>query len=214
MVRNSCGLRIGKIRSKGYAIWLRLLLSSASRRLNMTFLKGAALVKKYFKSENEKVKLAVNEPTRARDQMIVTKHSKLQSCVASITTTISTLIERKNESELSLIEALSDSARLIIDAIFEETSICRSLIASNVNSTLKDALASTEIDGYLFGKDLSERLKQTKLTSLDVQALAKKSSSRAPKNSRCPLQQSRPRNTSVAAPSGHKQSTTLLSRQQ
>uniref|UniRef100_A0ABD2W7N0 Uncharacterized protein n=1 Tax=Trichogramma kaykai TaxID=54128 RepID=A0ABD2W7N0_9HYME len=82
------------------------------------------------------------------------------------------------------------------------------MIASNVNSTLKDTLASTEIDGYLFGKDLSERLKQTKLTSLDVQAVAKKSSSSAPKNSRGPLQQSRPRNTFVAAPSGHKQSTT------
>uniref|UniRef100_A0ABD2WCZ4 Uncharacterized protein n=1 Tax=Trichogramma kaykai TaxID=54128 RepID=A0ABD2WCZ4_9HYME len=60
------------------------------------------------------------------------------------------------------------------------------MIASNVNSTLKDTLASTEIDGYLFGKDLSERLKQTKLTSLDVQALAKKSSSSAPKNSKRP----------------------------
>uniref|UniRef100_A0ABD2WDZ3 Uncharacterized protein n=1 Tax=Trichogramma kaykai TaxID=54128 RepID=A0ABD2WDZ3_9HYME len=74
----------------------------------------AALVKKYFTPENctfldpptlnKEVELAVNEPTRARDQRIVTRHSKLQSCVASITTTISTLIERKNESELPLID--------------------------------------------------------------------------------------------------------------
>ncbi|CAB0043257.1 unnamed protein product [Trichogramma brassicae] len=141
---------------------------------------------------NTEVKSAVNESCRNRDQRIVHKQEKLNACMGALAGALTTLLTRKNDDDLLMIEALSDASRLLVDTIHDESAIRRSLILANVNPSLKDTLATTEIDGQLFGKNLSEVMKQAQATGKDVRTLAKKNaiptnvSEKASKNEKGP----------------------------
>ncbi|KAL7288599.1 hypothetical protein TKK_0017336 [Trichogramma kaykai] len=80
---------------------------------------------------------------------------------------------------------------MLVDAIRDETLLWRSLILSNVNCSIRDALSSTQPNEMLFGSTLSEDLKQAKAINQDVMSIAKKpTSSENSKNYRTPLHQS------------------------
>ncbi|KAL7307752.1 hypothetical protein TKK_0000424 [Trichogramma kaykai] len=82
-----------------------------------------------------------------------------------------------NDADVNLtaIENLSGASSLIIDALHDETAMRRALILGNVNTSMKDVLSTTVPDEFLFGKDLSELLKQALTTHKDIQVLSKKS---------------------------------------
>ncbi|CAB0040182.1 unnamed protein product [Trichogramma brassicae] len=108
------------------------------------------------------------------DQRIEHKQEKLNACMGALAGALTTLLTRKNDDDLLMIEALSDASRLLVDTIHDES------------------LATTEIDGQLFGKNLSEVMKQAQATGKDVRTLAKKNaiptnvSEKASKNEKGP----------------------------
>ncbi|KAL7291546.1 hypothetical protein TKK_0014801 [Trichogramma kaykai] len=91
---------------------------------------------------NKEIDTALTEACKSRDARIASKHEKLQVCLGA-----------------------SDVARLVTDAIRDEILIRRSLILSIINTTIKDSFIATEPVDRLFGKDLSERLRQVKLAA-------------------------------------------------
>uniref|UniRef100_A0ABD2XG35 Uncharacterized protein n=1 Tax=Trichogramma kaykai TaxID=54128 RepID=A0ABD2XG35_9HYME len=127
---------------------------------------------------NKEVETAVSEICKTRDARIMSK-------------IISTVLTYDEKSEnIAIIEAACDTARLVIDAMRDETLIRRSLILSSINSAVKDTLGSTDPDGWLFGGELSEKLRQAKLTGQDARLLTKKTTpSQLSKNGKPQLRQ-------------------------
>ena len=123
---------------------------------NCLFLDPPKLNKEFKPSKDSTAK----DPISTRDQRIVCKHEKLEACVAGMAKVKSILLARDKDEDLSLIEALSDSIRLTIDAMHDEVAIRRSLVIANANPAVKDTLIDIEPNEFLFGKNLSENLKQ------------------------------------------------------
>ena len=100
------------------------------------------------------------------------------------------LLARESDGDLSLIEGLSDLIRLTIDAMHDELSICRILVVTMSNPTVKDTLHETEPNEFLFGKTLTEKLKQANILGKETQILLKKSAtSHSLKNPKAPPRQ-------------------------
>ncbi|OXU16596.1 hypothetical protein TSAR_006218 [Trichomalopsis sarcophagae] len=64
----------------------------------------------------------------------------------------------KDLVDLPVIECLSDTSRLLSDIHRDESIIRRSLVASNINPTLKEAVSQTTCNEWLFGEKLDEIL--------------------------------------------------------
>ncbi|KAL7288496.1 hypothetical protein TKK_0017461 [Trichogramma kaykai] len=159
---------------------------------------------------NKEINTAMTDVCKSRDARIAGKHGKLQACIGGLSKILSIVLADNKEENIPIIEAASDVARLLVDAIREETLIRRSLILSNINNSVKDSLTATEPDDWLFGKDLSDKLRQAKVTGQDARALAKVNTpSRYPKNQKTPLRhQSRPK---TEAPKGYIRPTSKTS---
>ena len=135
-----------------------------------------ALIKKYSPPENctfldppklnPEVDRALNEIARSRDKRIVAKQNKLVACISGIGQSISTLLAGDTLNVVPIIECLSNVSRLMIDTLHDETTIRRSLVLANVNTSLKETLCSTTADDCLFGNKLSEELKAAKLITV------------------------------------------------
>lgn len=123
---------------------------------------------------NKEIKLSVGESCQARDARIVEKHEKLLACLSANSSVLKEMLKVDDNANLTAIEILSGASSLIIDALHDETAMRRALILGNVNPSMKDVLSATVPDEFLFGKDLSELLKQTLTTHKDMQVLSKK----------------------------------------
>lgn len=111
---------------------------------------------------NIEVSQALSESCRLRDQRIVKKQERLVASLSSVAKTLSALLLAEGTVVLPLIESLSDTSRLLLDTLREETMIRRSLVLTNVNATMRDILNTTPVDEFLFGSKLSETVKIAK----------------------------------------------------
>ncbi|OXU16682.1 hypothetical protein TSAR_014383 [Trichomalopsis sarcophagae] len=121
---------------------------------------------------------AINDNLRTRDKRITDKQGMLVDSLSSIAKVISFLLEREITEDIQAIEALSDASRLIADFVHDEISIRRSLILSNVSSSMRETLNSTSVDDCLFGNKLVEELKSAKLVEQSAEDLRINKSSR------------------------------------
>ena len=153
---------------------------------------------------NKEISLSLNEIYKNRDQRIVAKQEKMHACIGGLAQILTSLVQREVEEDLPMIETLCGVARLVIDAMHDETAIRRSLILANTNVAVKDTLSATEADDLLFGKNLSENLKQAKVTGQDVRILAKKPAVQTQKNQKPPPRHQSGSQTSASR--GHQRS--------
>ncbi|KAL0120412.1 hypothetical protein PUN28_008239 [Cardiocondyla obscurior] len=87
------------------------------------------------------------------------------------------------------LESLSGAVRLLADVQFNESTIRRSLIKKNLDSSVRDILTSTITDEWLFGKELDEKIKKVKTLESSSKVLEPKtqqSSNRNSKNAKRP----------------------------
>ncbi|CAB0037989.1 unnamed protein product [Trichogramma brassicae] len=133
-------------------------------------------------------KYALSSQTYFAEEASRYRGPELLALSLAIISTVSTHDERSEN--IAVIEAACDTARLVIDAMRDETLIRRSLVLSSINSAVRDTLVSTDPDDWLFGRELSEKLRQAKLTGQDARLLAKKTtSSQLSKNGKPQLRQ-------------------------
>ncbi|CAB0037499.1 unnamed protein product [Trichogramma brassicae] len=149
---------------------------------------------------NPEIVLSLNESCKNRDTRIVQKQEKLQACMSALAQAITSMMSMKGDNHVPIIEWLSNTARLVMDTMHDKMERW-SLILANVNSAIKDALASSKADEkYLFGSNLSDTLKQAQATNKDVQVIAKKRASvavQSPKNPKGPTRHSSKTSTSA-----------------
>ncbi|CAG9762733.1 unnamed protein product [Ceutorhynchus assimilis] len=156
------------------------------------------LLKKYLLPENCKyleppkcntqIYSALNESGRKRDDKLRVTQTQIGIALAASAKVLSKLLKmEKTEDILSLIEGLSDYNRLLADWYHSESMSRRSIITGfSLQGLLptyyKDALNNAKLDEWLFGEDLTERIKEAKVMERNVTDL--KSAKKARHDSR------------------------------
>nr|CAH7726456.1 unnamed protein product [Callosobruchus chinensis] len=134
-------------------------------------------------SVNLEVAAAVRELETRRDQKLAGQQSQIGSALASLGQLTTGLISEGGSANHPLIELASDASRLLLDLHYKYSSIRRELLILGLRKDLKDTLVSASADGWLFGKDLGERIKASKdieKSGLDLKAKPSKTVNKPP----------------------------------
>ncbi|KAG7305827.1 hypothetical protein JYU34_009977 [Plutella xylostella] len=70
-----------------------------------------------------------------------------------------------------VLQPISDACRIMCDMHHYETKTRKMFVYSSINSELKDALANSKTDKFLFGENMSDRLKAAKTVQRSGEAL-------------------------------------------
>ena len=141
---------------------------------------------------NLEVKASLQDPAITRDTRLTNKQEKVSVCLAALGSLLSILVEQQEINPLHFIENISDCCRLLVDLQRDESLIRKSLMLSNLNASMKETLKETDIDEWLFGKQLDEKLKSAQLLEKSSKVLkpsSKNTSKPLTKNFKRPLRQ-------------------------
>lgn len=140
-------------------------------------------------SVNPEVKAVLSEVVMKRDERIAAKQTKLAAGIAAIAKMFRGALDDTQE-KISLLERLSDTGRLLVDLLHDESAVRRSLILANIGTSFKDVLNSSTTDEFLFGRQLDEKVKAAKALESTSRELGGTSRSgvlaKEPKNSKFP----------------------------
>lgn len=162
---------------------------------NCTFLEPPIL--------NAEVSVAVAGSSCLRDDRLKLRQEYLVASLSGLGNVLSKLLESNDPDILPVIKMLSDSARLIIDSVREETLIRRNLILANINTSLKTVLQATTPGKFLFGDNLGESItmaKKLEQSAAELKLQKPQPARQPPKNVRAPPR--RPVKTTPATKGG------------
>ncbi|XP_063535369.1 uncharacterized protein LOC134745307 [Cydia strobilella] len=113
---------------------------------------------------NPEIKAAVNENSHKRDGILSEKQRSMACVITCIADLMSSNLENcsdaaENKESLKL---LSDAGRLLCHVHYEETSARRTFLQACLSKDVKENIKDLKRDRFLFGSDLSEKLKSMK----------------------------------------------------
>lgn len=166
---------------------------------------------------NLEVKVALDSTIVKRDERIVEKQEKIAASLAGVGKVIDLLIRSNPTDKKQYLEPLNGVAKLLADLQHDGTSIRKSLILKNIRTPFRDTLKDLSSDEWLFGKEISEKIKARKVlqqSSRDLKQPAKQLSDQRKnsKNARGPSHQSQYRLNTYSRGGGYKQSYNNYSR--
>ncbi|CAH2086589.1 unnamed protein product [Euphydryas editha] len=133
--------------------------------------KKKEIMKKYLPPENCKTidapklnleaQAAVSEAAVKRDKAIASKQSQIGSALTALAMAFEQLSKNGKEN-ISVINYVSDAARLLCDHQNQESNMRRNFILQGLEQTTRDSVKDTEIDQWLFGESFAEKLKASK----------------------------------------------------
>lgn len=135
---------------------------------------------------NPELSSVVNENLRTRDERIVTKQVRLGAGLSAASKATQELIALNIPETVSIIDQWLDAITNFSGHFFAESEVRRNCILQKVHDNLKDTVAKTEIDDYLFGTDLAEKVKAAKSLSHSAAELKAPLLKPVPKNDRAP----------------------------
>lgn len=184
---------------------ISLFVGRRSSKKGLSKEENKSLVEKYSIPENcgiitapvlnSEVVAAIQANVKTRDKCIIEKQERVASCMAAVGKAISITLKSDMQEKLELLEILSDTGRLLAFLQREESEIRRSLILANLNSSVREILTCSTVDGFLFGGNLEEKIKLAKTierASKDLVQPEKPSKPMHPKNQRGPPAQRQP----------------------
>lgn len=135
---------------------------------------------------NLEVKAVLDATVLKRNNQIVEKQEKIAASLASVGRTIDLLLKLNPAEKMKFLELLTGVAKLMADLQHDESAIRRSLILKNIKAPFKDTLKDLSSDGWLFGKNLNEKIKAAKVLQQSMKDLKPsfKQSSNLEKNSK------------------------------
>lgn len=145
---------------------------------------------------NLEVKTALDNTIQKRDQRIVEKQEKITASLAGTIKAIEIILKSNSPEKTQLLESLNSVMRLLTDLQHDETEIRRNLILKNIKASMKDTLKDSKSDQWLFGNELSEKLKTAKTlqkSTNDLKPVKKPSSDNNSKNYYAPSHHNRSR---------------------
>lgn len=113
---------------------------------------------------NPEIRSAFPETTTKRDTFFVKTQNLAGSALAALGTAITILLNDKDGGvdKLDLLEKLTDAGKLITELHHEKSIARRTCIAPNIQPQMKNIINETKIDEFLYGKNLAEKIKETK----------------------------------------------------
>lgn len=131
---------------------------------------------------NPEVKAAVSEAIYKRDKGIKTRQKQVSSAIACVAEAITILLSAEKK-DMTLIKILMDASKLLCDCQNQDSTTRRNFVLYNLKKELKDQLQATNIDKYLFSKDLADTLKAANAISKSGADMKPVSTTQQPKKS-------------------------------
>ncbi|CAG4942308.1 unnamed protein product [Parnassius apollo] len=111
---------------------------------------------------NSEILATLSASAKTRDERLREKQNQIGYIIANLNCVLKSLLV-KNDSNKEEIEKISDSLRLLCDLQFMESETRRAVILPGLNKSIKNSLEKCKAsDGLLFGKNLSETIKESK----------------------------------------------------
>nr|CAI5865099.1 unnamed protein product [Callosobruchus analis] len=125
---------------------------------------------------NPEAKPASSESNIKRDEELMVTQSQIAAVLAGLGKTLTQLLEVQNKEDCNLlvIELISDAARLLADLHCQKTEKRRAPLNLTLNKEVAVVLKETPADTWLFGENLSERIKSAKVMERSSQDLQSK----------------------------------------
>jgi hypothetical protein len=119
---------------------------------------------------NPEVKVALPDPLVKRDSSLLYKQKQLGIALSALAS-VTEMVLSNETSKQKLLKPLSDACRIICDSHFTESRTRRGFIISSINAKLKQTLIDSSRDKFLFGENVSEKLKAAKTIQQSGEAL-------------------------------------------
>lgn len=105
----------------------------------------------------------LSESRKKRDEYLAETQRLIGSALVALGAAMSSLLnEQESIDKLSLLEKINDAAKLICEIHYRQTEFRKAVILARATERVKQFLSQTKSDTFLFGEDLSEKIKQFK----------------------------------------------------
>lgn len=128
------------------------------------------LLEKYARKEgfdgpalNQEILTVLSESAQKRDAFLTEIQKVAGSILMALGAAIACLLnEQESIDKLSFLEYLSDAAKLATSIFYKQNESRKAFILPGMTKQVKDLLSKTKSDTFLFGKGLSELIKESK----------------------------------------------------
>lgn len=104
----------------------------------------------------------LSDAIKKRDNYFVDDQRQLSTALTAVGNTLSMLLTNNELNKPRAVENLSDAGKMLAD-LQHKLSKCRAaFIVPNLNKSVQNLVSKGVIDDFLFGRDLSERLKEAR----------------------------------------------------
>ncbi|XP_063618327.1 uncharacterized protein LOC134806605 [Cydia splendana] len=110
---------------------------------------------------NPEAKAALSDGSVKRDFCIMQKQNQVGVALAALASLTELIISGENNKQ-NLLKPLSDACRILCDSHHSETATRRHFVLTATDAALKETLVETKRDQFLFGENVSEKLKVAK----------------------------------------------------
>ncbi|XP_059061877.1 bromodomain-containing protein 4-like [Achroia grisella] len=141
----------------------------------------ANLLKEYLPAENcipmkapilnPELKSALSDTSLKKDSYSEQKQNQMSSCISAIGKALNLALTQVENIPQEIIKTLSDAGRLLCDTHYRESLSRRFTIVNSISKQKREIIKNAKIDEYLFGSNLSEHLKTSKVISTSASEL-------------------------------------------
>ncbi|KAL4718238.1 hypothetical protein ACJJTC_018237 [Scirpophaga incertulas] len=122
---------------------------------------------------NPEIMSSVPDSLKNRDKKIELEQQQLGMGISIITNTLTQLITSDEIDKIKIITMLSDAGRIFTDLHFTQTKTRRNLLFPSLDKTFLEAIKDIERDEYLYGSNLTEKIKTIKNCQRSGQSIKK-----------------------------------------
>lgn len=120
---------------------------------------------------NLEVVSALSDTVVKRDSRLEGLQTQVGAALSALSQALTDLLREVDDRPLALIEKISDASRLLLDLHHQKTVSRREIVSLNLKKELKETLTNVQVDGWLFGDNLGERVKASKEIERSAQEL-------------------------------------------
>lgn len=111
---------------------------------------------------NPEIRCSAGEKAVIRDDKILDNQHQLRAALSALGMSISSLVKAEFPQKYSIIEPISDAARLIAHLHFEKTKLRQTMLVPSLTKECRESMGEPRKDNWLFGENLGERVRAAK----------------------------------------------------
>lgn len=158
------------------AIWEEVLKRGLDKDSKDSIIKKTPSIKGCFTAAptlNPEIKITLSSHAVKRDERLCEKQSQIGVILCGLSELLQEMLEGKNFDE-TIVERLSNYIRLLCDVHHMESQTRRAVILPGLNKNIKETLEKTDINNNLFGKNLSDIIREARTLEKSKKDLVKR----------------------------------------